>query len=1393
MTFCTQLQLKFHSIHPPFNTLQYQKMPQNEPVITLPPGSLRETVPIPIQRGCDDDSSSTRSKMLQAALSIIPQGVNWGTLTALHLSNCALVTVDVEVLNGTPCLEHIDLHGNRIVDVSPLFFHHNLPYLWTIDISFNAISDLSFLAKPCARHVGVGSVDLRANPLHFEQLRFLIRLVCIELRASFYDDIVRTETFVDLQKNPQEIFRMGAAFFANAGVTEEPPLAKKTTLKGRSAKPDRHAASLVTPENTFLVFDDCVRSTAAPLKVSTTAILRKLHLRHHRAHTFFSKYPLLCVQGDVTQLQNNPVSPLLAPEHDPNLMPVLMQFYSGMYKHKNFGYNESTKFSTISFAKIDKRTWDLFVEGAKEVDVGRFKREVLDTPFFGGTWERSTEAARQLAIVLIADKRYKIPHRLIERVLGLVVERETGCGYFAAYVAQHIARLTGIHKELLLWKCVTCAQQNGDNQFAKMEDYVAFNFYFVLLDSKLCFFQEAESLHGAQTSDATVSDTMAKVPKLKEYFEMIPRSLLQDAFEERNAVEEKATKLRKQKEQLHEAKIVQHTHRSVCETMCYRSQSRAVVKKTTMDSTLNLCQYEDTKFREHFFATGEIHNPNSINVAVQRTGDIPIPRKQEHYHSIKPTTFSPEDSKDVSSFFSSRELLLRHHSEVVQKAERNESAGRPRPITLDPPFPENPHFVSHSATKASVEEGARRVIEAHSARSVGIAKSTLTVQKQKNVAVQRQEALLMRAHLVQAQRDKAAQDQIAYDLQEKKDAALRKELQQKALERSKKEEDSRREKQALIAEIEQWKRGDTTDTKPTDTPQPEPTQPAPSPKAAPIQEPEPLHEPIEAPLESETPHAENETANVVSVVPCEEPKESVLQVTTCKAPMTYSRPQQVRDSQASFANDLRHKMDSRNEYFRAKGGHRTSDPTTLSDPYRWINMKNPKSVKNRLAPTPLQQPPHYLEETDQTPAPAVGDTVLHPFHSFLLFVSHIAGSMVSLSRKLPHADTVPRDSCGRILVGQLKKPPRSPPEPPMYDIPAALLRKNLFKANTSTTVDWTIHKPSHPALHDYAIFEDEILQIHDVLLVRNLVKVVSCRREAYIKIDYLHWEVSQYGNTWFIEVDEREEDPEEDTAVRRAPLPLVADMPPPVQQAPPQHPSDSLHSLESVTAELSASLAPTWSGVQERGAQPFIVKDPSSPWHPFTESSLRKMALRRMRFELKERVKAEMEESVPAMGPLDCSGSLSGARVGFANASTRQFMPTTIRAQLADGEKQNTSRPPTAPCGQTHYPIGASHARPVTAAAPLPKPEVLPPKFLCANLRPQSAAAAVTPDRPLSSEPSATPVVSTPAGAYSKAKSVLAVATKSIKEAGNDIAFILEETSMKYTVDKKRSLFGTSF
>ena len=110
-----------------------------------------------------------------------------------------------------------------------------------------------------------------------------------------------------------------------------------------------------------------------------------------------------------------------------------------------------------------------------------------------------------------------------------------------------------------------------------------------------------------------------------------------------------------------------------------------------------------------------------------------------------------------------------------------------------------------------------------------------------------------------------------------------------------------------------------------------------------------------------------------------------------------------------------------------------------------------------------------------------------------------------------------------------------------------------------------------------------------------------------------------------------------------------------------------------------------WSDV--RRYHSFIVKDPESPWHPFTEDGLRNLALTRKQAHLLQILKSSTSTyDSPCVGPMQCSGSLSKARQSYSNTNTSQFLPSTLRTQISEETRTSLngvlcSRPGSAPVG----------------------------------------------------------------------------------------------------------------
>eukprot|EP01063_Lacrimia_lanifica_P010964 TRINITY_DN17740_c0_g1_i1.p1 TRINITY_DN17740_c0_g1~~TRINITY_DN17740_c0_g1_i1.p1 ORF type:complete len:1804 (+),score=326.49 TRINITY_DN17740_c0_g1_i1:748-5412(+) len=151
---------------------------------------------------------------------------------------------------------------------------------------------------------------------------------------------------------------------------------------------------------------------------------------------------------------------------------------------------------------------------------------------------------------------------------------------------------------------------------------------------------------------------------------------------------------------------------------------------------------------------------------------------------------------------------------------------------------------------------------------------------------------------------------------------------------------------------------------------------------------------------------------------------------------------------------------------------------------------------------------------------------------------------------------------------------------------------------------------------------------------------------------------------------------------------------------------------DTAAAAVASGAAPPenkWSA-QPHGQHYFRVGDPSLPWHPFTESGMKKLAVARgvaTRKDLLRQHKAACDGEglwdAAVNNPLCCSGSLSSARVGFANGMSNVFLPTTVRTQLSETWREMQRRPPSAP------PPARNGDLPTVTAAPRPQSAALPP------------------------------------------------------------------------------------
>eukprot|EP01064_Diplonema_japonicum_P033693 TRINITY_DN6723_c0_g1_i1.p1 TRINITY_DN6723_c0_g1~~TRINITY_DN6723_c0_g1_i1.p1 ORF type:complete len:858 (+),score=159.04 TRINITY_DN6723_c0_g1_i1:39-2612(+) len=205
-------------------------------------------------------------------------------------------------------------------------------------------------------------------------------------------------------------------------------------------------------------------------------------------------------------------------------------------------------------------------------------------------------------------------------------------------------------------------------------------------------------------------------------------------------------------------------------------------------------------------------------------------------------------------------------------------------------------------------------------------------------------------------------------------------------------------------------------------------------------------------------------------------------------------------------------------------------------------------------------------------------------------------------------------------------------------------------------VGWVVLRPTRPSVgervveavtHEQAAVTKVALQ---EVSIRPLEHVKSEEGEVCLRLHDLAWFPGPHGNTW-----QYTRPPPVHLAKGNEVRMHLSSSPENVKRA---SSKGTMESLLEKSGEVV--MTPRWSEVRS-GNHAFVVKDPQVPWHPFTEESLRRMAVKRQQMD----TKADVQGDTIRAGPMACSTAMMGARKSYAAGTTNQFMPSTIRTQVA--------------------------------------------------------------------------------------------------------------------------------
>ena len=1029
----------------------------------------------------------------------------------------------------------------------------------------------------------------------------------------------------------------------------------------------------------------------------------------------------------------------------------------------------------------------------------RLSCHLSDMPFFFGLWRASPFAARQLLSVLVADKAYSLPERLLKHVVERIVEQACGSEGDAppAVVGECLSGLRGCARDVFFYHLVDCATASPaaagsslrhpgsgthadrvtdpSNALARPSRFIAYNFYFALLVGMLGFLGEpppqaaadAEAEAAAAEESGHLARLEASDPLARRYFALIPRELLREALKQRRVLVSRGAAKWGEEVSTFEEGVRARRTRDVAAQLFSRSHQASQVNRTVTDSLLNLRMHERRRQRETALADagGNIGHRQALPFQQQPSGCGGAQQQRAVFRGLEAMAGRRCQTPVVGGI--PAELVLNRELATQQQPQQRSDdgcSGDDEDALLSPAASEMRSAGDGAPARARCGNGRSAAAVAQSranARS-----RLLDAPVSKESASRRYSAVLTPGGVVEAN---AGNNALTRGKVLSQPGGVPQQVRPASCEPA---------AGAATAGGEGEEGQADTSTR-ASTP-----QPGGRPKS------------VRAAVRS---HYDDSTywASQQSVFSYPGGGAggggsgavggalSILTQGAATKASAYHQNLLLRASQAQ-----RQREDAAEEGAEAEADQtasRSSAPSTQPPPRATLGAAPPLRAPPQGRPSPVyveEAPPHKPQVGDSVVVVGAGGASRGVY--WVTGVDATAASLVEAEAAPPGPS---RDSFGRLLwdeadedtldargpvlraakEGGEEAVAAAPPPSQGAAAAAGLHEVSLRLLRRHERLGWLLEVPRRPTAGDRLVSAKDSCRVARVAVGENGVVTMATEEgpDVQRRLCQLRWRPTRDGSEWLTQSQSATA-----PALRAPPL-LPPPPPPPPDSRAPQGP-----------AALAEALAPQW---HERDTQrhTFVVSGPDARWHPFTETSLSRMALRRRQREAAAEAQAADTRGLFApSGPQDCSGSLAGARAAYSRSSARQFMPATIRTQLAENMRRppQDRRPPSAPVPATRPDrvltvVAAAGERRAASAGPREAPEdaagAVPAAvkaFSSAGPRPSSAV--LNPPRPLSACPAQVPMKGTPENAYANARNILQLAAHTLAD-GDKVLSVL--------------------